>query len=78
MSESTVGIGSIPKCPCSSTPLTSIAFSLRRRRDFCHSRGDQGHLKFGEHVVLQSEVIRAILLKDSPRCGVPPPPLRRQ
>ena len=28
---------------------------------------------FGEHVVPRSEVIRAILLEESPCCGVPAP-----
>ena len=36
-------------------------------------RGDYGHLMLGDHNLKQSEVIRAILLKDSPCCGVPAP-----
>ena len=34
------------------------------------TRGDQGHLMLRERVVPQSEVIRAIVLEDSPCCGV--------
>ena len=28
-------------------------------------------LMFGDHILTQSEVIRAILLEDNPCCGVP-------
>ena len=34
------------------------------------TRGAQGHLMLGEHIVPQSEVIRAILSEDSPCCRV--------
>ena len=34
-------------------------------------RGDSGYLMLGERVALQPEVIRAIVLEDSPCCGVP-------
>ena len=36
----------------------------------CTARDDQGHLMLRKRIVPQSEVIRAIFLEDSPRCGV--------
>ena len=42
------------------------------------TRGGQGHLMLGERIVPQSEVIRAVLLEDSPCCGVPHLALRRR
>ena len=36
-------------------------------------RGNQGHLMLKERIAPQSEVIRAILLEDSPCCGGPAP-----
>ena len=35
------------------------------------TRGDQGHLMLRQPIMQSTEVIRAIILEDSPCCGVP-------
>ena len=47
------------------------ARGARRRLKGNTARGDRGHLVLRERVAPQSEVIRAILSEDSPRCGGP-------
>ena len=54
-------------------PLEGLVHVLQGRT----ARGDQGHSMLGERIAPQSEVIRAMLLEDSPCCGVGPAPSGR-
>ena len=54
-------------------PCTPPFFGRRAALGWRIIRGDQGHLMLREHIIPQSEVIRAMFLEHSPCCGVPAP-----
>ena len=58
---------------CTDSTAASLAFCRSSYVWGRTIRGDQGHLMPRYRILSHSEVIRAILLEDSPCCGVPAP-----
>ena len=64
--QATGGLSDLSQSSAAGTPHSSSRwFTLVTR-----ARGDQAHLMLGEHIVPQSEVIRAIMMEDGPCCCV--------